>query len=287
MTWVAEWMMLHWNEQWGRLMTTALVLLGAVILNRILAHYVERASATLGAEATRTRRVYLRNAILVACALTVITLWSSKIAGFAFSVAALTGAILLVSKELLMSVLGHLVLTTTRPYRMGDWIEVGGVKGKVVDMEVLSTTVVESVALHQSVGTTVTFPNSVLLTTPVRNLSATAPFLVVLYRIVLPLANARIEQAETAALAAAEEVTGPWREAADIALQNYEKRQFIDLPSSKPRVMWESPDGKSLHLLVRFSCPADSRGHTEQAVFRAFWARYFGASGVIVPGEPD
>lgn len=278
MLWESAWPVLqHMSEEGSRWVGTACVVLGGVLAHRLTGRFLDKQEGALNADALRQRKVYLRNIIIVVAIFCVLTIWASKIAGFAFSLAALTGAILLTSKEVLMSVLGHLVLTATRPYRMGDWIEVGTVKGKVVDMDVLATTVVESVAVHQATGGTVSFPNSLVLTTPVRNLSITAPYLVVLYRIVLPFSGLDLEKAEEAALAAAEEVTGAWREEADRVLHQFERRQYIDLPSSKPKVMWEAPDGKTLHLILRFSCPCDARGHTEQAVFKAFWKRFHAA----------
>ncbi len=252
---------------------TALVVLACLVLTKVAQAYLSRSSSAYTPEGQRERMVWARNVIWVGGLLAIAAIWASKIAGFAFSVAAFAGAILLVSKELLMCFLCYGLITVSHPYRVGDFVEINGLSGRVIDISGFSTTLAETGAVNQLTGKTLSFPNSMLLTNAVRNYSATGPFMVDLFRIVVPF-DIDIEAAEQAALESAEAATATWREAADRHLRQLEHSAFIDLPSSKPKVLWASLDGKSSVMTVRFACPGEERVATEQAVFRGFWKRY-------------
>jgi len=59
---------------------------------------------------------------------------------FALSLAAVAGAVLIVSKELLMCVLGYLYITFVRPFKVGDLIEINQLHGRVIDIDIFATT---------------------------------------------------------------------------------------------------------------------------------------------------
>lgn len=73
----------------------------------------------------------------------IISVWASTIAGFALSLAAVAGAVLIVSKELLMCVLGYLYITFVRPFKVGDLIEINQLHGRVIDIDIFATTLAE------------------------------------------------------------------------------------------------------------------------------------------------
>jgi len=53
------------------------------------------------------------------------------------------GAILIVSKELVMCVHGYLYITVVQPYKIGDVIELNLLHGRVVDIDMFATTLTE------------------------------------------------------------------------------------------------------------------------------------------------
>lgn len=80
--------------------------------------------------------------------------------GLALSVAAVAGAILIVSKELVMCVHGYLYVTVVQPYKIGDVIEFNNLHGRVVDIDMFATTLVELDRAGQRTGKLAEFPTA-------------------------------------------------------------------------------------------------------------------------------
>lgn len=268
---------LHLNQtladELGRLIASALVIVLTLLAYSVWRRVLAKRLTGRASEHIREQLVWSKNAFWTIGLLGIFAIWATKIAGLAFTLTALAGALLLVNKELVMCVVGYAVLLMTRPYRLGDYIEVGGYAGKVVDITMLATTLAETGSLHQLTGKTISLPNSLVHTTPVRNQTATGEYMVNLYRIAVPV-HIDIERASDCALEAAAFATEQWRQAADNHFRSLESKDFVDLPSSKPKVLWESADSKGHGMTVRFACPVEERVATEQIVFREFWRRY-------------
>lgn len=260
------------SSEWARLVATIIVLAVSWGLSRLSQAYFNRKPASaIEARHYREKLVWTKNAVWALGAAAVVAVWASKIAGFALSLAALAGATLLVSKELVMCVLGYLLATFTRPYRVGDFVEVAGNAGRVLDIDLFCTTLEEASAANQLTGKTVSFPNSLLLSSAVRNTSATGAYILNLYRIVVPF-DVDLELAEKTLLEAADAATAQWREDAEQHFKALESQELLRLPSAKPRVLWSAGDGKHHVLSVRYACPVEQRLNTEQAIFRSFWS---------------
>jgi small-conductance mechanosensitive channel len=273
------------NSELLRLVATGAVVALCVAFSWLWSKLMNRGDAQQSADTKRARLVWSKNLIWTIGTLCVIGIWGSKIAGFALSLAAVTGAILIVSKELLVCALGYLLIAVSRPYRVGNFIELGGYSGRVIDIDVFSTTLVETGSAKQLTGKTVAFPNSLLISSGVRNLSATGEYMIDLYRFVLPF-DCDIIKAERCALEAAEQATSEWRNLADAHFQRIEAAAFIDLPSSRPKVLWEPLDYRSHGLTIRYSCPIEARVATEQEIFRLFWSRFTSSSAQNTPSLP-
>lgn len=268
------------GEAGRSLLSTGVVTAGFVALQLRRAVLARDVLASQEGTDRRTQLVWSRNLVVAGCALILLVLWGYKLTGFIFSIAAVAGALVIVNKELIQGLTGYGVLTFTTPYRVGDYIQISRFSGKVIDIRLMHTTLAETGSVHQLNGMTVTVPHSLLLTESVRNMSATGKYLVNLYRLAVPF-GVDVEALEKAALEAAEEVSQPWREDAEKHLIVLEEQSFLDLPSAKPKVLWEPIDSKTMGLLIRFACPADKRVAAEQEVFRLFWRK---AAPVLKPG---
>lgn len=259
------------TSELGRVTLSLAILVVCLALSKASKTYVNRQSHSV--ETKREKLVWVKNGIWVAGTLAVLTVWASKIAGFALSIAAFAGAMLIVSKEMLTCFMGYAIITFNRPYRIGDFIEIGLNTGRVIDIDAFFTTLAETGTVNQLSGKTLMVPNSLLLTTPVKNQSATGKYIVDLYRIVVPY-DIDISIADTCAIDAASMATSHWQADANLHFEHIESRQFLDLPSSRPKVLWSSHDTKQHALTIRFSCLLEERVDTEQAIFREFWKLY-------------
>ncbi|KWT98428.1 MULTISPECIES: mechanosensitive ion channel family protein [unclassified Variovorax] len=262
---------LFFTGEIGRVAATVLVILAAVAAHRLNLRYVGMSTRREGSQdGLRHRVVAIKNVLFLAASLAIGTIWATKIAGVALSLAAFAGALVLSAKELIMCATGYLLFTVSRPYRVGDFVEVAGVAGRVTDVDMLCTTLAETSSAYQLTGRTVLFPNSFLLSTSVRNQSATGGFVINLLRLAVPY-SADIDAYESAAVRAGDAVCAPWLGTADEHFRRIEKTDFVDLPSSRVRVLWESHDIKQHWLVIRFASPASERVNAQQAVTRLFW----------------
>lgn len=251
-----------------RVAATVAVVLLAVAATRMLGRLAARGSADL--RARREQRVWSRKLVLALAFVAVLGIWGSKIAGFALALTAVAGATLIVSKDFLANLLGTATLALARPYRVDDFVELAGVRGRVVGTSLLSTTLAETLDGHQLTGRTVTVPNAGLLTQPVRNDSATGVFILQLVRVGVP-AHADVLALEDCLLQAAREVCSEWLDEANAHLARVEARHLVDLPSAEPRVLLSLQDAKQAVLALRYVCRANERVRVEQDILRRYW----------------
>jgi hypothetical protein len=216
----------------------------------------------------RSNFVVAKNLILLIAVGTLGAIWASKIAGAALSVAAVAGAILLIAKDFLVNLLGTAILAISRPYRVGDFIEINGISGCVVDTSMLNTTVADTPHGNLVTGSTVTFPHVLLLSVPVRNLTATGSYVVKLLSI--SVTHERAAHMEPLLLKAAVDTCGGWVESASAHFRMIESRELLDLPSGSPKVIMDLSSHHHAVLTLRYACKAQDRITVEQLILRRY-----------------
>lgn len=257
-------------DQWEKVIASALLIGMGLLASHLWARYLSRGE--ISAEKRRIHLVWARNVIWFVVLLIMVSVWASTLAGFALSLAAVAGAMLVVSKELVMCVHGYLYVTLVQPFKIGDVIEFNQLHGRVVDIDMFATTLVELDRAGQRTGKLVEFPNGLLLTHPLKNASPNGVFALHAIRIPVPLSLAQdLERIETAAMAAADHATTPWREVAMDHFRKASEENFIALPSGKTKVSWDFSDPEHLFLVIRVASPITERPKVEQAVFRDTW----------------
>ncbi len=262
---------------WEKVIATLLLVLLALLLSYLWSRYLARGE--ISPQKRRLHLVWARNLIWFVVLLVIISVWASTIAGFALSLAAVAGALLIVSKELLMCVHGYLYVTLVQPFKVGDVIEFGQIRGRVIDIDMFATTLIETDGSGQVTGSLVEFPNGMLLTAPLRNTSPTEGFTLQHVRIPVPEDLLHdLDRVEQAALAAADQVTSDWREQAMAHFRKVSATLFIDFPSGKSKVSWDFSDPEHLVMVVRVACPVEQRSNVGQAVFRETWRRLAAAA---------
>ena len=274
----------------GRLLVTIVVaVLGAAGLRAAQRYLGQRVDDAPGSrDKARRRYVWARNAIGTICVLAVCTIWASKLSGVALSLAAVAGAILIVSKEFLLCGLGYVFITFSRSFAVGDYIETGSTSGQVLDIDLFATTLMETGAMHQFNGKRVSIPNAAFFTQSVRNYSATGQYVLDTVKLVLPF-ELDLREVETLALAAARLVCEPWHGEARAHIHRVESADLIFLPGAEPIAIFEPLDSKQNCLTLRFACPARHRMTAKQEILKTLWssmraAGLVGASGALACG---
>jgi small-conductance mechanosensitive channel len=218
-------------------------------------------------------RVQIRNATVAVVLLSVTVVWAQELRAVAISVAAIAAALVIATKEFIMCLMGSMLRASGSSFRVGDRIEVAGVRGDVLDIGPLTTAVLEvgpGQSIHQRTGRKITLPNSVFLTQAVTNETMSDDY--VLHVLRVPLA-----------------VDADWPAARDklAAIANERCAQYVDetrnalarvspagprshLISTEPAVYLELPDPGRVELLLRFPTPATLRGRIAQQILRRF-----------------
>jgi small-conductance mechanosensitive channel len=212
-------------------------------------------------------------ALLVFLALGVV-IWAAELRTVALSLVAFAAAVVLALKEVIMCLSGAFVRGVSRHFKLGDRIEVGAVRGDVIDIGMLTTTIQEigpGATIHQHTGRAVVLPNSIWLASPVANFSHLDEYC--FHVVTIPCEqSADLAAIEAAMLSAAAEVCSEYLEEARSYLERMERRRSIDAPSADPRVWLRISSPKDVELLLRFPAPIRLVGKTEQKILRRFLA---------------
>lgn len=114
----------------------------------------------------------VRNTILLFMFAMGLMIWGDELQNFALSLAAVAVACVWATREILLCILGSIFRTGADLFQIGDNIEVNGIKGQVIDMDLFSTTLVEASTTHATKSTTnrvIVWPNSMLFNSIVYN----------------------------------------------------------------------------------------------------------------------
>ncbi len=153
-----------------------LVVIGILIklLKRTVGNYITDSDTRYKTKKFINFFVYLLVAILLA------VIFSEKLGGFTVALGVAGAGIAFALQEVIASVAGWLAILFAGFYKTGDRIQLGGIKGDVIDIGILRTTLME---LGQWVngdlynGRIVRIANSFVFKEPVFNYSADFPFL--------------------------------------------------------------------------------------------------------------
>lgn len=258
------------------LIATAVVLVGALVGRLLARRWIRKAKTA--SEATRLRWfAAARNVSLGLALFAVGLIWASELQTFALSVVAIAAAIVLATKELIMCLSGSLLRAGSGAFGIGDRVEMGGVRGDVIDSTLLATTLLEVGPGHMRTGRAVVVPNSVLLSGAVVNETFMDEYVV--HVITVPVdPKAGWEAAEAALLEAAVEACEPHVEAARRFMDALSARHGLPKLSVEPRVLVSIPKPDEVRLVLRVPAPVRERGKTEQRILRGYMARRIPAS---------
>lgn len=252
----------------GNAVTSVILIFSVVALRSLFLRAVRQADWSSEQVLLRWTAQVRRVAVLVIL-LGLVVIWATELRTLAISVVAIAAAIVLATKELIMCISGSLVRTTSRAYTIGDRIEIDGVKGDVIDIGGLTTTVLEIGPGHRRTGRSVTLPNSLLLTKSLVNETFTDDY--VLHIINVPLgAEDDWHDAEARLLAVANEAVAPFVAEARRHIDASARLHGMPSFSIDPSVNVQIPEAGKLSLALRLPARADERNALEQRILRRF-----------------
>lgn len=257
-----------------------LALLAAVVVLRfiLLRAIVERESVPL--DVRRRLAVQIRNVLGLVFVLGLFFILANELRAFAVSLVAIAVAVVLATKELILCLSGSALRIGANAYTIGDRIEINGVRGNVIDQTFLATTILEIGPGHvtsQYSGRAIVFPNSLLLAHPLINETYMKDYIVHIMTIPLAVTD-DWQAAEKILLSVADEACQPFLENAARHMKELEGRNWMDVPSVKPRVSIQIPEPGRVNLLLRIPTPAHRTSRLEQVILRRFLLAFRGSS---------
>ncbi|MBY6185281.1 mechanosensitive ion channel family protein [Marinobacter hydrocarbonoclasticus] len=217
-----------------------------------------------------------KNGAFSVLVLSMFLLWKSEISEFALSVTAIAVAVVVASKEIILCFTGSIQRASSRSFRIGDWIEVGKISGEVIEHNLMATVIQEIDLYHGQyhfTGKTITLPNSMFFTYPVKNLNFMKRYVYHSFSIIVPGFNnlfpllpdliSKIEHHSEDFIDVARRYNGV-----------IEKHAGVDLPGPDPHIHITSGSTGEQIVHVMLFCPTEQATHLEQHIRSDFMAAY-------------
>ncbi len=249
------------------LMVMALLVLRGVLLNLYL-----RRHPHYSIEEKRRSLVLSRNLTLILTIFGLAVIWATQIQTLALSMFAVAAAIVVATKELIMCLSGSILRSVTKQYSVGDYIEVNGLRGRVVDINLLNTLMMQigpNPLVGQLSGKTLSFPNSLLLNHSVRRDNILGDYVIHTVEIPVPIhldSDVIVGRLKTVL----EPLCQPYVPAIQRHLENVQAEKLFITPAAQPRVTRVPHDDKVYLIIVRYASPVAKRLEIQQAVLDEF-----------------
>ena len=259
----------------GKLLLSVIMIILAGSISRFMHWRLLRETKATPPKNGNVRATWVRrkNIVWASAVLLIVALWSNQITGFLISLAAIGGALLIVSKEFILCLWGALIISLNKSLRIGCTIEVGQFTGQLVNTGFVTFEMAEIGPSKKQTGRLLSLPNSLVFTQAIKNLSIYGSYGIHLIDFNFEK-SVRIQDAETLVLRLANEAGKHWIEEAEQHFSAVERNNFVDLPKARPEVFWASIDEKCLRMTLRLACPLNKRGQLEKSVVKRFWVEY-------------
>ncbi len=218
---------------------------------------------------TRRRWVSIvQNASILLTGLGLIFIWSPQLSTFALSLTAFAVALVIATKEYLLCMIGAVYRATSRPFTVGDWIEIQGMRGEVITEGILTTKLQElgtGSFRFEYTGRLLTLPNSILLTQTVFNETFRKRYLHHRFTVTI---DAGVDPTKILAgiLPLISEKSAEADRVADRYWSMVRQRTQAELPSREPRVTLETNNLGKISFVVSVFCATADANDLEAVV---------------------
>ena len=254
------------------LIQTAIVIPVIVLVRWLWLRFYFHRHPDLELEFKRRAMVVSRNLALLVGVIALTAVWATQIQHFALSMGALAAATVLATKELIMCLLGSMMRMITNQYSIGDYVEIANIRGRVVDINMFNTLVIQTGNSNQLTdlsGKTVSFPNSLLLSAPLSRDNVMGNYVVHTFEIPVPI---RLDS--DAIVPRLEWVLRDYcaRYVLDIAqyFEEIKTQKMFVTPTAEPTISRMPRDNSMYCLVVRFASPLNKRLVIQQAILDEF-----------------
>ena len=192
-------------------------------------------------------------------ALRLVVLWLPALSNAAISLAAFSVAIVLAVKELLLCISGTWFRIVSRPFKVGDWVEINDIKGEVHDFRVYSTQLLEIGSDDNPYGFTgqlVTLPNSWLLNAVVKNQTFKKSYAVHMFDVSIEPSHAQAINLEEVQRYI-DEVKSSYKKKTYGYLKDFRNRTGIELKLPNPQLQLKTTELGFIQYQSTLFCPSE------------------------------
>ncbi len=250
-----------------QLLSTGLIVV-AVIFVRFGVWRLVRKQDWASVEEGRRWLVLVRNATLVIGVFGVALVWAEELRPIGLSLVAVAVAVAISLQEPIKSVVASFVRATSGSYSIGDRIQVGDLRGYVIDHSLLQTKMLEIGPGHVRTGRTVSVPNGLFLTEPVFNETVGHDY--ILHSFQVPVARSEWRTARKVLQQAAEESCAPYLQPARQQMEARALRHSIGPPIVEPIVLAKPTATDVVELRVRVPVAASDVWKVEYVILQSW-----------------
>lgn len=257
-----------------QVIASAAVVVGAFLLRWVLRRGVQ-AQHKISPDMKRRWLLQIRNLTFILIAAGLVLIWATELKTVAISIVAIVAALVIATKELLLCLSGGFLKMSSKSFVLGDHIEIGAVRGEVIDQTLLTTKLMESTAGpngQQFTGRLITVPNAILLNQPVVNESLTKSYGLHVFTVPVKADEQWIDH-EAALLSALNKACEPYLDEAKRVVNALAATEGLSAPNVEPRVHVSIPEPGRVDLVARLPYPVDRKGRVLQGVMRDYLQR--------------
>lgn len=226
-------------------------------------------------ETQRFWRLTFRHVAAMAFVLCLTFIWRKELQTVMIALGAATAALIVTFRENILSMSAFWLRIGRRHYGLDDFIEVDGIRGRVLDITWLSTVLAETGPGKDGLtysGRVVHVPNSRIMLSPLFVENLTGEFSAHLINVPLP-ENADAIKAEQLLIEVANNICAPYLADAEQHMRGLQRAQALDTPSVEPKTNIKIAEEGLVTLVLRVVVPFSEKQRLEQAVLRDFLSR--------------
>ncbi|MBX3639737.1 MAG: mechanosensitive ion channel family protein [Nitrosomonas sp.] len=276
-----ELLLIYLDDQFVR----SCVLIAAMLSLRFVLVYLIKRNRAILTEGRRHWITSVKNFSWLIMIFGLLFIWWPELKNFAFSIAAVTVALVIATKELILCFSGAMLRAGTGAFTIGDWIEVGANRGEVIDFNLFSTTLQEldrSPNDYSFTGKTIAIPNSLFLSEPIKNLNFSKRYTFHRFSIAID-AHFNIADIRQWIVTEIDQCSADFIEIARRYNAFIEKRTGIDIPGPEPRIMISTSELAKCIITIVIFCPTEKAGELERHITQGLLERVYRAGRTLNP----
>ncbi len=201
-------------------------------------------------------------------ALFLIDIWWTGAGGLQTYLGLLSAGVAIALRDPLTNMAAWLFILTRKPFSVGDRIEIGGIRGDVIDIRVFQFLLLEignRIQAEQSTGRIVYIPNGRVFSSPTANYTVGFPFIWNEIAVLVTFESDR-KRAKTILQTIVDEFSAPIRERAEKSMKQASRTFLLTFNELGPTV-YTSVQESGVLLTARFLCEARRERQSEHLIW--------------------